>query len=167
MKVLVHKLSVKLSPDVFCEQHLIACKIKHHKNSRFAHSVFNKRRRMMLSRAVNNFIRRELSGTWQGYQNILARSFTSSSTYLHSNAVSNTNSDVIIKSPIPPLSYPESTIDQYVWESFTSWSNKTAVVREADKKKTPKNKNFPLNSRLMASQIDQSLIHNCAIFAEH
>ena len=35
----------------------------------------------------------------------------------------------VVKAPHPSLSYPQLTIDQYIWKDLEFWKNKTAIVR--------------------------------------
>lgn len=38
------------------------------------------------------------------------------------------DSENIVRAPHPPLSYPELSVDQYIWRDLDFWSNKIAVV---------------------------------------
>ena len=49
-------------------------------------------------------------------QNIFRRTFTS-------------QEDIIVPSPYQTLTIPDQTLDQYVWDSVSKWSTKTAMVR--------------------------------------
>ncbi|KAG5668375.1 hypothetical protein PVAND_016316 [Polypedilum vanderplanki] len=43
-------------------------------------------------------------------------------------SVASSKEDIIIKSPMQPLNYPKFTIDQFVWDKYSQWMNKTAIV---------------------------------------
>jgi hypothetical protein len=103
----------------------------------FAHSGFVRQSQKMFGRAVRNIIRKELLGSPQKKSHkILTRAIlTSESSFLKHN-LADTENDIIVYSPLPSINYPDCTIEQYVWNDFNKWSNKTALVRE----KTAENK---------------------------
>lgn len=48
---------------------------------------------------------------------------------LSTSKVSNVQrQDFIVKSPLPSLTYPNLSIDQYIWQDVGKWMNKTAIV---------------------------------------
>lgn len=84
----------------------------------------------MFGNAVRNIIRNELLCKASRNQKILSRAILTSPNALYKHHLADSEKDIIVYSPLPSLSYPECTIDQYVWQDFNKWSSKTAVVSE-------------------------------------
>lgn len=79
----------------------------------------------MFGQIVKNITYKQLFLNSQGYHKILQRNFLKSQSQLTAQS----SKDIIVKSPLPSVKYPEWTIDQYVWNDINNWSNKTALVR--------------------------------------
>lgn len=78
----------------------------------------------MFSRAVEKFISRGLLRNGLGSR----RAVVASKSYFSTQNLADNERDIIIKSQYPPLKYPDWTIDQYVWNDISHWTNKTALV---------------------------------------
>lgn len=83
----------------------------------------------MLGKVVKTIVRQELLGAaWTRSQRILTRALLTSQSTFYRHHLADNEKDIIVYSPFPSLNYPDCTIDQYVWNDFNKWSNKTAVV---------------------------------------
>lgn len=86
----------------------------------------------MFGQVVKNIIRKEVLDKGQKCQKLLNQiSLIPQSSFCTSKTKQNVN-DIIIKSPLPSVDYPEWTIDQYVWNDLNKWSAKTALVRSTN-----------------------------------
>lgn len=100
----------------------------------------------MFGRAVKNILRQELLSKGHASQKTLTRAILTSQTTFYKHHLADNEKDIIVYSPLPSLTYPECTIDQYVWNDFNKWSSKTALVRlSADPKHFRKNFCFSTN----------------------
>ncbi|KAG5672098.1 hypothetical protein PVAND_002253 [Polypedilum vanderplanki] len=43
-------------------------------------------------------------------------------------SIASNKEDIVIKSPMQPLNYPKITIDQFIWDKYSKWMNKIAVI---------------------------------------
>lgn len=84
----------------------------------------------MFGRVVKNVIIKELLLSGQGSQKILTRAILTSEAPHSKHRLSDDENGVIVYSPLPSINYPNWTIDQYVWNDFSKWSSKTALVRK-------------------------------------
>lgn len=73
----------------------------------------------MFAQNLKVFFRNELFTKSRTFKNYASRTFASSLKIYDEN---------IVKSPHPPLSYPDLSIDQYIWRDMEFWKNKTAIV---------------------------------------
>jgi hypothetical protein len=73
----------------------------------------------MFARNLKNIFRKEIFVKSLKFEKLLSRSFASKLN----------KEENIVKSPHPPLSYPDLSIDQYIWKDLQFWMNKTAIVR--------------------------------------
>ena len=62
------------------------------------------------------------------------KSYGNSQQYLVKRALA-TQQDNVVKSPYKPITIPNLTLDQYVWENSAQWSNKSAMVDGIDGRK--------------------------------
>lgn len=74
----------------------------------------------MLRQGLKIFFQNELFIKNRRLKKFACRSFTTND--LKENDLN------IVKSPHAPLSYPELSIDQYVWRDMQFWKNKPAIV---------------------------------------
>lgn len=109
--------------DVFISVTEINCPIA----SSF-HSGFKCWEIKMFGRVIKNIIRKELLGKSQSSQKILTRALLTSQISLYRHHLADNENDIIVYSPMPSLTYPDYTIDEFVWKDFNKWSSKTALV---------------------------------------
>lgn len=85
---------------------------------------------MMFGRVVKNIIRKELLGNGRvRSEKFIVRAILTSETKFHKHNLTDGEKDVIVYSPLPSLTYPDWTIDQYVWNDLNKWTSKPALVR--------------------------------------
>lgn len=78
----------------------------------------------MLTRKLNKFVSKDIGFYFKNNQfnKIFVRSI------ITPKVNQDAEQDIIVKSPLPSLTYPKMTLDQYVWKDYDKWINKTAIV---------------------------------------
>lgn len=82
----------------------------------------------MFSQIIKNIIRNVIREKSRTSQKILNRGILTSQLSFSGSQAPDIENDIIVKSLLPSVDYPDCMIHQYVWNNLDKWSGKTALV---------------------------------------